>query len=238
VSAGPLPNVPALVVNGAADLRTPLEDASTITSLLPSAQVLAIPYTGHSALASDQTPEHCGLRGVAQFFAGQTVAPCAQSGNPFSPTPVAPTRLEQLPGTGAAGKVGRTVTAALRTALDMRRQVIGDLLEAGRLPRRLGGLRGGRATVSPGGRITLSKVVYAPGVEVSGEVPIDAGGTQVLRVGGRKAARGNLTITPTSISGRLGGRRIDLVARSADLRAFDDPQLDRLVRRFRLRHGG
>jgi hypothetical protein len=235
---GPLPNVPTLVVNGSADLRTPLEDASSVTSLLPSAQVLAIPYTGHSALASDQTPEHCGLRGVAQFFAGQTVTPCAQSGNPFSPTPVAPTRLEQLPGTGGTGKVGRTVTAALRTAVDMRRQVIGDLLEAGRLPRRLGGLRGGHAAVSPGGRISLAKVVYVPGVEISGTVPLDAGATQVLRVGGRRAARGNLTITPSSVTGRLGGRRINLVARSAGLRAFDDPRLDGLLRRFRLRHAG
>jgi pimeloyl-ACP methyl ester carboxylesterase len=238
VAAGPLPNVPTLVVNGSADLRTPLEDASSVQTLLPGAQVLAIPYTGHSALASDQTPEKCGLRGVAQFFAGQAVTPCAQGGNPFSPTPVAPTRLEQLPGTGGSGKVGRTVTAALRTAVDMRRQVIGDLLEAGRLPRRVGGLRSGRGSVSPGGRLSLSKVVYVPGVEVSGAVPLDVGATQSLRVGGRKAAHGSLTITPSSITGVLGGRRVNLVARSANLRAFGDAALDRLVQRFRLRHAG
>jgi pimeloyl-ACP methyl ester carboxylesterase len=238
VAAGPLPDVPTLVVNGAADLRTPLEDASSVRTLLPKAQVLAIPYTGHSALASDQTPEKCGLRGVAQFFAGQTVTPCAQDGNPFSPTPVAPTRLEQLPGTGGAGKVGRTVTAALRTAVDMRRQVIGDLLEVGQLPARVGGLRSGRAAVGLSGRILLEKVVYVPGVEVSGDVPLDVGATQVLRVGGRKAARGNLTITPSSITGSLGGRRVNLVARSASLRAFGGASLDRLVRRFRLRHAG
>lgn len=238
VPAGPLPNVPTLVVNGSADLRTPLEDAATVTSLLPAAQVLAIPHTGHSALASDQTPERCGLRGVARFFAGQPVTPCATSANPFSPTPVAPTRLERLPGTGATGKVGRTVTAALRTAADMRRQVIGDLLVAGRLPRRVGGLRGGRATVSAGGRLTLAHVVYVPGVRVSGTVPLNAGGAQVLRIGGRKAARGNLTITPSSISGRLGGRRVSLVARSAGEQALHDPPLDALLRRFRLRHAG
>ena len=153
----------------------------------------------------------------------------ADAGRPDAP--------EQLPATGATGKVGRTVTAAVRTAVDMRRQVLGDLLEAGRLPRRVGGLRGGHGSVSPSGRISLAKVVYAPGVEVSGSVPLDGGGTQVLRVGGRKAARGNLTITPSSITGRLGGRRIDLVARSAGLRAFD-PRLDGLLRRFRLRHAG
>jgi pimeloyl-ACP methyl ester carboxylesterase len=238
VPAGPLPDVPTLIVNGSADLRTPLEDATSVRSLLPSAQVLAIPYTGHSALASDQTPDRCALRGVAQFFAGQPVAPCAQTGNPFSPTPVAPTRLEQLPGTGAGGKVGRTVTAALRTAVDMRRQVIGDLLEAGDLPRRVGGLRGGHASVSPGGRISLSKVVYVPGVEVSGAVPLDADGTQVLRIGGRKAARGSLTVTPSGITGRVGGRHVDVFAGSAAVKALDDWPVDRLVRRFRLRHAG
>ncbi len=238
VPAGPLPNVPTLVVNGGADLRTPLEDARTVTSLLPLTQVLAIPFTGHSALASDQTPDRCGLRGVAEFFAGQAVTPCAATDNPFSPTPVAPTRLERLPGTGGRGKTGRTITAALRTAVDMRRQVIGDLLEAGRLPRRVGGLRGGRATISPTGVLTLSNVVYVPGVTISGIVALDPSAPVVLTVGGAKAARGNLTITPASITGRLDGRAISLVAAAAGKRAFDDPPVDALVRRFRLRHAG
>ncbi len=238
VPAGPLPNVPTLVVNGAADLRTPLEDAATVAALIPATQVLAIPFTGHSALASDQTPDRCGLRGVAEFFAGQVVTPCAATDNPFSPTPLAPTRLQRLPGTGGRGKTARTITAALRTAADMRRQVIGDLLEAGRLPRRVGGLRGGRATIAPSGVLTLSKVVYVPGVTISGKVPLSVGAAQVLTVGGAKAARGNLTITPTTITGRLGGRSVSLVAAAAGVRGFDDPPLDALVRRFRLRHAG
>jgi hypothetical protein len=120
----------------------------------------------------------------------------------------------------------------------MRRQVIGDLLEVGQLPARVGGLRGGHAAVTPGGLILLEKVVYVPGVEVSGDVPLDAAATQILRVGGPKAARGSLTITPSSITGRLGGRRVNLVARSAGLRTFGGTALDRLVKRFRLRHSG
>jgi hypothetical protein len=234
----PLPNVPTLVINGAADVRTPLEDAASVATLIPSTQVLAIPYTGHSALASDNTPEKCAQRGVAQFFTAQPVTPCAQTGNPFSPTPVAPTRLERLQATGRTGKVGRTVTAAIRTAADMRRQVIGDLLEAGRLPKRLGGLRGGRATVSPRGTLTLTNVVYVTGVLVSGTVPLDSTAAQTLRITGDKGAHGSLTITPARITGRVGGRRIDLVARSAGVSAFADAPYDALVRRFRLRHAG
>jgi pimeloyl-ACP methyl ester carboxylesterase len=238
VPAGPLPDVPTLVIDGSADVRTPLEDAGQVATLIPGAQILAIPYTGHSALASDNTPEKCAQRGVAEFFAGQAVTPCALSGNPFSPTPVAPTRLERLQGTGGANKVGRTVTAAIRTAGDMRRQVIGDLIEAGRLPTRLGGLRGGHAVVSTGGVLTLTNVVYVPGVLVSGTVPLDATAAQRLRVTGAKGAHGSLTITPAQISGRLGGKRVDLVARSAGVTAPDDLPYHALVRRFALRHAG
>jgi len=49
-----------------ADVRTPLEDAMKIQTLIPSAQVLAVPFTGHSALSSDVTDEGCAIRAVAQ----------------------------------------------------------------------------------------------------------------------------------------------------------------------------
>ena len=119
---GPLPNVPTLVIDGTADVRTPLEDAAKLAAQIPAAQVLAIPYTGHSALGGDQTPEKCGQRGVAQFFAGVPVAPCAVGGNPFSPTPVAPTRISASPepaqraGSGARSRPrsGRPTTSAAR----------------------------------------------------------------------------------------------------------------------------
>jgi pimeloyl-ACP methyl ester carboxylesterase len=235
-----LPAVPTLVIDGAADLRTPIEDAAKIGALIPGAQLLTIPHTGHSALAGDQTPEECASRGVAQFFSGLPVVQCAPAPNPFAPTPVAPTRLARLPATGGSGKIGRTVTAAIRTAVDMRRQVIGDLLEAGRLPGRLGGLRGGRGVVSARGTISLSRVVYVPGVEVSGSVPLDSTAPQRLRIGGRAGAHGSLVITPLRISGRLDGRPIELVAASAGARAraIGDEPYRRLLRRFRLVHAG
>jgi pimeloyl-ACP methyl ester carboxylesterase len=235
----PLPVVPTLVIDGAADLRTPLEDAAQIATLIPGAQILQVPYTGHSALAADNTAEHCAERAVGEFYAGAAVTPCAASGNPFSPTPVAPTRISRLQGTGANTKVGRTVTAALRTASDMRRQVIGDLIEAGQLPSRLGGLRGGRATVSSRGTLTLTNVVYVPGVLVSGSVPLDSTRAQTLHIKGDKGAHGTLRVTPARITGVVGGRRINLVARSAAAtRSAADPPYAALLRSFRLRHAG
>ncbi|MEA2217818.1 MAG: hypothetical protein QOJ35_444 [Solirubrobacteraceae bacterium] len=236
---GPLPNVPTLVINGAADIRTPLEDAATITTLIPDAQVLAVPFTGHSAAVSDLTgTEHCATRAIRQFFVGEAVTPCAATDNPFSPTPVAPTHFDRLKPTGRKGKIGRTITAALRTAADMRRQIIGDALEAGRLPGRAGGLRGGRVVVR-NEVITLFDVIYVPGVRVSGSVPLDGSGTQVLRLRGPKGARGKLTVTPTTVTGHLDGRPISLVARAASAGdAGAQPDLAQLLRHFRLRRAG
>jgi pimeloyl-ACP methyl ester carboxylesterase len=238
VPAGPLPNVPTLVVDGAADVRTPLEDAVQVKSLIPSAQVLAVPYTGHSTVASDLSEEQCATRAVRQFFIGETVTPCAPSDNPFSPTPVAPTNFNRLKATGRGGKIGRTITAALATAQDMRRQVIGDALEAGRLPGRAGGLRGGRVVIR-NEILTLFSVIYVPGVKISGSAPLNSGGTQRLTVSGSKASKGKITVTPNSITGHLGGRRISLVASAASAgTAKVDANYQQLLRRFELRNAG
>lgn len=237
VPAGPLPNVPTLVINGATDVRTPLEDAVLVKSLIPAAQVLRVPHTGHSTLASDLSDEQCAARAMAQFFAGQPVTPCAASPNPFSPTPVAPTNINRLKATGRGGKVGKTVTAAVLTAQDMRRQIIGDILESGRIPSRAGGLRGGRVVVR-NSVLQLFDVVYVPGVKVSGSVPLRTTSTQRLRVGGPKAARGTLTIRGGRISGRIGGRRINVTARAAVASSIAEPDWRTLLRRHRLRNAG
>jgi pimeloyl-ACP methyl ester carboxylesterase len=238
VSAGPLPNVPTLVINGATDVRTPLEDAALVKTLIGAAQVLAVPHTGHSTLASDYGDEQCATRAVAQFFAGAPVTPCAASANPFSPTPIAPTNMDRLRAIGRGGKVGRTVAAAVLTAEDMRRQIIGDTLEAGRIPSRAGGLRGGRVIVRDN-VITLFDVVYVPGVKVSGSVPLRSGRTQRLRVRGPKAARGTLTVTATRITGRIGGRRVNVSARAAAVpRTIAEPDWRALLRRYRVRNAG
>jgi hypothetical protein len=160
--------------------------------------------------------------------------------NPVPPTPVAPTRVGRLAGTGSGDRVGRSITAALMTADDVRRQVIGDLLELGRFPKRDGGLRGGRVAIDASGRMTLRSVVYVPGVRVSGSVPFASSGTRVLRIGGPRAARGRITVTPTTITGRVGGRRISLTAAAAAAVARDAIELPAaaLAARFRLRHAG
>lgn len=235
----PPPDVPALLVNGAADLRTPREDAGRIAAALPRSQLLEIPHTGHSSLAADMSPDGCGRRGVRQFFAGEPVTPCAAGPPQFPPAPVAPTRLDRLPGTGSGDRAGRSITAALLTAADVRRQVVGDLLELGRFPRRDSGLRGGRVTISSTGRMRLSDVVYVPDVRISGTVPFPAGATQVLTIAGRGVARGRITVSATSITGRVGGRRVRLAAAAANARMqLQHDAVGALLRGFPVRRAG
>lgn len=214
------PAVPALVLNGAADLRTPASDAAAIARRIPGAQLVTVPNVGHSVLGAD--PSGCAGAAVAGFFTGSGVTPC-----PAAEPAVAPT-TRPVGGLGALrpvgnlrGRVGRTVTAVLLTQEDTLVHALGEQLQDGR--KRFGGLRGGTISRSDAG-VMLRKVVVVPGVTVSGRFP-DGDGDARLSISGRSAARGTLTITRGGrITGRLGGRRVRLVPRAqasaTDAKAF------------------
>ncbi len=216
---GPLPAVPTLILDGNADLRTPLEDAAAVQKAIPGAQLAGVPHTGHSVLGT--AAGSCATDAVAKFFAAQPVAACGPVDNPFSPTPRPPLRLSRVkayPGVG--GKAGRTVEAVRLAVNDARRQIIGEALAGdGRAPTRVGGLRGGYVSVSGITRYTLHSYEYVPGVRVSGTVR--DGATSRLTIRGASAARGRLTVTSKGgVSGTLGGRRVSTrFARSARARA-------------------
>jgi pimeloyl-ACP methyl ester carboxylesterase len=206
----PLPAVPTLIISGDADLRTPLEDGQLVASRIAGAQVLGVPYTGHSVLGTDLSG--CAQAAVATFFAGQPVAPCANVRQIFTPTPVAPTRLSRVRGRTTALK---TVAAVAATITDVRRQFLGDAIAAGRLTpvgARVVGLRSGRATAVPGA-FSLRDVEYVPGVTVSGRVH-RTGVSGTLTVRGPAAPGGRLTFRADgTVTGTLGGRKVR--ARSA-----------------------
>ncbi len=215
---GALPPVPTLILDGAADVRTPVADARSVAGRIPGAQLVPVPYVGHSVLGSDFST--CSQGAVDAFLAGRPVAQCDPAqGRIFAPTGVAPTRLSRLPGRTAAAK---TVAAAAATVVDVRRQFIGDEVAAGRATRsgdRAAGLRSGTALASATG-FRLRSVQYVPGVSVSGFVPAARTRSTTLRVSGRAAARGTITFHPDGIvTGRLGGRRVRLrpAARVASL---------------------
>ena len=209
---GALPAVPTLVLEGMADLRTPVEQARTVASAIPGARLYAASGTGHSVLGSDLSG--CADAELAAF-ATNTVSACQPSASPISPTPRPPLRLSSLSG---GTKALRTVTAVHATIDDVRRQLIGDAVASGTsvsTGSQTGGLRGGVATVS-GDTVQLRRVSYVPGVRVSGTYALKRGQTSQLLITGPAAARGRLTIDGTGTArGVLGGRRVQATFASA-----------------------
>ncbi len=168
--------VPTLVLEGEEDTRTPLEQGRTIASGYTGGRVLSIPYTGHSVLGTDLSS--CSLDATVGFLArGSSRATC-----PVRPrsaeSPVInrfPRTLRSLKGSLRA----RSVAAGPLTVSDA-------LLQLGRPGvTRVGGLRGGRATLRRTS-IRLHAYEYLSGVRVTGRIRLSTRGT----VSGRVRIRG------------------------------------------------
>ena len=210
----PPPAVPTLILSGEQDLRTPAAGAERVQASIPGAQLLVVPYTGHSVLGSDFSG--CAEAAVAAFFSGRAVQPCPSALNLFAPTPISPTQLTSLrPPRGLGGKPGRTLTAVVDAIRDLARQVIAATLQAeAELPSgsSFGGLRGGYARLSSSA-VVLHGFSFVTGVKVSGAFRVSGGRLEPakLRVFGSSAAAGYVRFgTRKRVSGVLGGRRFDL----------------------------
>jgi pimeloyl-ACP methyl ester carboxylesterase len=209
-----LPAVPTLLLSGEQDLRTPTANARSVAARIPGAQLLVVPFTGHSVLGSDFSG--CAEQAVGAFFAGTPVQLCASTPNIFSPTPITPTHLAYIhPPAVLAGKPGQTLTAVLDTILDLNRQVIGATLQAdAELPigSSFGGLRGGYARLATGS-VVLHDFSFVPGVRLSGTFPVKSGQLQsaTVRVSGPSGADGAVRVgSGPTVSGTLGTRRFDV----------------------------
>jgi pimeloyl-ACP methyl ester carboxylesterase len=209
-----LPDVPTLILSGEQDLRTPTADARAVAARIPGAQLLVVPFTGHSVLGTDFSD--CAEGAVEAFFAGANAPPCASSSNPFAPTPITPTRLAYIhPPAVLKGKRGQTLTAMLDTVLDLARQVIGATLQANaELPvgSSFGGLRGGYARLSSSS-VVLHDFSFVRGVRLSGTFPVRHGRLRAatIRISGRAAAHGAVRLgSRKRVTGRLGGRRFSV----------------------------
>jgi len=214
VEPGVLPNVPTLILSGAQDLRTPTSNARRVAALIGDAQLLVVPYTGHSVIGSDFGD--CASLAVTAFFAGAPVQPCAPSANPFAPTPLTPTKLAYVhPVPGLNGKPSLTLTAVLDTIVDLNRQVVGATLQAdAQLPSgsSFGGLRGGYAKLSSS-KLQLNRLTLVPGVELSGTFPVKNGQLQstTLRITGSSASNGTVRVgSGKQVTGTLGRKRFNV----------------------------
>ncbi len=217
--AGPLPDVPTLILSGAQDLRTPTSGARRVAAMIPGAQLLVVPYTGHSVLGSDFSG--CAQVAVEAFFEGARVLPCGPIPDLFSPTPVIPTSLQRLaPVAGLPVKAGRTLRAVVDTMIDLDRQVIGATLQAEQaLPSgsSFGGLRGGYARITSRS-VRLHRFSFVPGVDLEGVFPVHKGevGAASVAIGGSAGAHGSVRIgTGGEVSGQLEGHSFAAATGSA-----------------------
>jgi pimeloyl-ACP methyl ester carboxylesterase len=215
VDRAPLPNVPALILSGEADLRTPTANAREVAGAIPDSHLLSVPFTGHSVLTGE--PSSCASDALQAMFAAQPIKPCRATPPPalLKLPPLPPARLAAVaPTRGYRGVPGRTLHAARLTLADLSHQILVGLLEAlgsggifSSPSLSGGGLRAGWYELR-GTRILLHGYSYVPGVTLSGSV---SGPHVVLVVGGPAAAHGELRSDPHgTLAGTLGGVRVRL----------------------------
>jgi hypothetical protein len=213
---GALPNVPALIVSGRDDMRTPLEDAAAVAERLPAGESLPVPRTGHTALVND--PSGCARREIGQFINGRLLAPC-RSGRPLvKPSPVAPQVLRLLPAApGMHGTPGRIVTAFALSVADAARQVAYAALSGDR-SRVLGGggLRGGTYRLTRAG-LEMHNYVYLPTFKVN----LTAGNGHPVKLHFFGVTHGTLVLTGKGrLTGTLSGQRVNTRITLPDFRAL------------------
>jgi pimeloyl-ACP methyl ester carboxylesterase len=205
---GPLPDVPALLLGGRLDTRTPVENALATKRELPHAEVVTLHGSGHDTLDSDITG--CINRALQLFIADLPVGhPCVGRDNGVPPTPLPPRSLEDFrsaPGVG--GGRGRALFAVLDTATDARLTALQDLFAG--VAVRGGGLRGGSFSGDAAfeGRLRLRSYAYVPGLNVTGTLTSSEGTLSgTVRVTG--TAHGTLKLDRRGgATGTLGGRKV------------------------------
>jgi pimeloyl-ACP methyl ester carboxylesterase len=203
---GPLQAVPALVLAGSADLRTPLESAEQVAKAIPGANLVEVPGAGHGVLFS--TTSACPFRIVDEFLAGRPASACRPGTSAPDPLPVAPTALGLLPAApGMPRTVGKTVTAVELTVVDVD-DALNSAVYSSKGFAQVGGLRAGYAH-DDFPTIRLHGYSYVPGVRLTGLLKGARNQHGVVRVSGRPAARGRLVLHRNgSITGSLGEHRV------------------------------
>jgi hypothetical protein len=212
--ASPLPNVPALILSGRDDLRTPLEGARALAAELPRARLVTLNGVGHDVLGDDLTG--CARTALKRFFAGTLAdSPCrGRDGNVLRPAPIPPRSLADVRRAvaGIPGSRGRVAAAALDTIADARISA-NESYYSGFDDPSAGGLRSGHFEIIPtdaGVVFVFHDDVYVPGVAIRGTVFSSRG-----RISGAidvRAGRysGRLRLRRGRLSGKLGGRKVNV----------------------------
>jgi pimeloyl-ACP methyl ester carboxylesterase len=206
----PLPNVPVLVLDGQEDDLTPASDGAEVAALFPQASRVEVPFTGHSVI-TDTWPnaDTCVERSISSFFAALPVASCNYVTPFFRPTKIDPVSLAEVKPVHFSGIRGETVGAILGTLSDVTMTELSGMENNS-------GLRGGRFT-GPITSLHLDKVVYVPGVTVSGRFDV-VRGKATLTIGG-SGEQGKVVVSRykkfTIVSGKLDGKRFGIKTKTS-----------------------
>lgn len=214
-----LPGVPTLLLAGARDARTPVASARSVARRIPGSHLLVATRSGHDVIGQDA--DGCATRALQRFLAGRRPARRCSDGPKalvVPPPPRSITKVRRIPGLSPG--TGRTISALRYTVRQTKRELGGQLLVflilafGGEDPPdelRVGGLRGGRADLQlENGRLRFERLIAVPGVRVSGSIAYGSSGRPRgrLRITGRAAASGTLTVRNKVARGRLGGRPV------------------------------
>jgi pimeloyl-ACP methyl ester carboxylesterase len=200
LGAGPLPDVPVMVVNGGFDMRTPVSGAKIVASRFRQATTIVVPGVGHSVLGAD--PTFCAFRAVRSWVLGEPFTTTCARPQPYVETvPAFPPAARKLPATPA-----QTLAIATKTVHDAE-SIWFTLLLGG--ARQASGVFGGKLVMTDEG-FRLQRYSIATGIELSGTVRVTELGPPyafdgVVSVTGAKAATGLLGYEDGTLGGTLGG---------------------------------
>jgi hypothetical protein len=218
----PAPDISVLVLDGLEDDLTPLSDAGAVAALYPHAVRVNVPFTGHSAI-SDVWPnaDTCVESSLTHFFTNTSIPSCSFVTPFFRPVRVDPGSLASVKPVRVKGIRGRTIGAVLGTLSDVTATALSGSDT---------GLRGGIFTGSLL-KLRLRKLVYVPGVVVSGTYNAVTGIGTVTVTG--VGSHGTLSVDRgkkyTTVTGRLGKKPLRIRVRTAANDAKVEVQLPRLI---------
>ena len=210
IGSGPLPNVPVLVFEGERDLRTPASNGAAIAARFPQGHLVTVPGVGHSVLGADLT--RCAHDAVETWLSGGVPS----SRCPRSPLLVNPIGTFPASFTSLGSRVRARTLAAVSKTVREAAASWAFALTGFSGTHSIAGLYGGVIRTS-GTTFTLKRYSLVPGVQLNGTLRLyrpDSGSAVParfvgsMRILGPKAAQGRLSLGPSRLTGRLGGRRV------------------------------
>jgi pimeloyl-ACP methyl ester carboxylesterase len=174
--AAPLPDVPALILSGGLDLRTPMANAADVAARFRQGRLVIVPGVGHSVMTADLS--FCAVKTVRLWLAGGTPpAQCRRVAPLVAPIPL----LSVAPGTSRLSRPA-TLTAVRKVVREAEASALLALISPSGSAS-VSGLYGGRLSGS-GTTIHLVRYTDVPGLSLDGTLKLVTGQGPPLRFKG------------------------------------------------------